>query len=110
MLQPTNERLIMTEQKSWQKLTRLQRKKYLQEQAQLQKEAWNSLTTMQKIQSLDARLGPNVGAKKQRARLKATLEKEYVEKEAKQKTKRQQKEKQKNTKSTNHQRRRRTKT
>jgi hypothetical protein len=68
---------------SYYKPSRAERKKYLQEQAVAQKAAWDELSTMQKIQSLDGRLGPNVGAKKQRARLKALLEKEHAAKEAK---------------------------
>ncbi|KKN66647.1 hypothetical protein LCGC14_0469820 [marine sediment metagenome] len=68
---------------SWYKPTREQRKKYLQEQAEAQKEAWGKLTTMQKIQTLDERLGPNAGAVKERAKLKVLLGKEYEAQEAK---------------------------
>ena len=68
----------------YQKPTRAERKKYLQEQSVIQKEAWSGLTTMQKIQSLDKRLGPNVGAIKQRTKLKVLLEKEHAVQEAKQ--------------------------
>ncbi len=81
----------MTE--SWHKPTREQRKKLLREQAEAQKAAWDQLTTMQKIEALDARLGPNVGAKKQRAKLKALLEKEHAAKEAKKKEAKAKKEK-----------------
>jgi len=81
----------MTE--SWYKPTREQRKKLLREQAEAQKAAWDQLTTMQKIEELDRRLGPNVGAKKQRARLKALLEKEHAAKEAKKKEAKAKKEK-----------------
>ncbi len=68
---------------SYYRPSRAERKKHLQEQAVAQKEAWDQLSTMEKIQALDNRLGPNVGATKQRAKLKALLEKEYAAQEAK---------------------------
>ena len=61
---------------------RSEHKENLREQAKTRTEAWDKLTTMQKIESLDRRLGPNVGAKKQRAKLKTLLEKEHAAKEA----------------------------
>lgn len=67
-------------EESWNPPTRAARKQHLREQAEGQKEAWDELSTMQQIQVLDRRLGPNVGATKQRARLKAKLEKEHAAK------------------------------
>ena len=48
-------------------------KELLRKDATERQEAWDGLTTMQKIACLDTRLGPNVGAKKQRALLKTKL-------------------------------------
>ena len=50
---------------------------FIQEAAE-RLEYWNGLNTMEKIAALDARLGANIGAKKQRLRLKTKLEAEYA--------------------------------
>ena len=72
----------------------LQQLKELQQKAgEKRMEAWNKLSTMEKIAALDERLGPNVGAKKQRARLKSQLEAEHAAKEAEKIAKKQKKEK-----------------
>ena len=66
---------------------RAQYKELLREDCVERKEAWDKLSTMDKIASLDYRLGPNVGATKQRARLKSQLETEGETKAKKQRLK-----------------------
>lgn len=56
--------------------TRLKRKQHLEQkrlEAQVRQEEYSKLTPKQKLDRLDARLGPGVGAKKERARLEALL-------------------------------------
>lgn len=50
------------------------REKLAREQAEERQAAFGALSIMDKIAILDRRLGPNVGATKQRVRLKAQLE------------------------------------
>lgn len=66
---------------------RAQYKEFLREECDERKKAWDQLSTMEKIASLDERLGPNVGATKQRARLKSQLEAEGETKAKKQRLK-----------------------
>lgn len=49
-------------------------KKMLREEAQERQERHDKLSTLEKIAKLDDLLGPNVGAKRERAKLKALLE------------------------------------
>jgi len=70
---------------SFDKPSREQRKEQMRKDIEERQEIWNKMTTMDKIKELDRRLGPNVGAKKQRARLKAQLEQEVKEKAVKKK-------------------------
>mgnify|MGYP000371491722 CR=1 FL=1 len=72
----------MKEKTSWHKPSRIERKESLQKQAISQKKVWDALTTIEKIEALDKLLGPNMGATKQRAKLKALLEKEFAIKES----------------------------
>lgn len=46
------------------------------EEAEERQKYWASLSTKEKIESLDRRFGPNVGAKKQREKLEKMLKKE----------------------------------
>ena len=52
---------------------RKERIKQKREEAQIRQEEYSKLTPKQKLDRLDARLGPGVGAKKERARLEALL-------------------------------------
>jgi hypothetical protein len=67
----------------WHRPRRDDLKRIRQEENEARKAAHDLLSTEEKIAKLDDRLGPNVGATKERARLKAILEKEYAEKERK---------------------------
>ncbi len=62
------------------------RKEILSNESEERKVEWDELSTMEKIAALDSKLGPNVGAKKQRARLKAQLEEECKPKPKKEKS------------------------
>ena len=55
------------------KPTRKQRLAQKRHEAQVRQEEYSKLTPKQKLERLDARLGPGVGAKKERARLEALL-------------------------------------
>ena len=45
----------------------------LRKAAELRNEAWRAKSPKEQLEELDKRLGPGVGAKKQRARLEAKL-------------------------------------
>ena len=62
-------------------------KQLKREEAEIKQAEYDKLTTMQKIEKLDYMLGANVGAVKQRARLKSQLEKEFEEKDLAEKIK-----------------------
>jgi len=66
---------------SWHKPSRIKKKEQRKESANVRQKEHNNLNTMQKIEKLDQKLGPNKGAKKERARLKKDLEKEEERRE-----------------------------
>jgi glucose-6-phosphate-specific signal transduction histidine kinase len=67
----------------WSRPRRYDLKRIRQEESEARKVAHDLLSTEEKISNLDDRLGPNIGATKERARLKLLLEKEYAAKESK---------------------------
>jgi len=77
----------MSETQVYYRPPRYEYKRLLREDSEARKADWDTLSTMEKIAVLDSRLGPNVGAVKQRARLKAQLEAECEAKEKKQRVK-----------------------
>jgi hypothetical protein len=73
------------ENKSFEKLSREEGKTLRREEAAERQAEHNKLTILEKIKKLDMRLGPNVGAKKERAKLKSLLEAEASAEETKKK-------------------------
>lgn len=70
-------------------------KERLRKEAKERDEANAKLSILDKIAKLDARLGKNIGAKKERTRLKKLLEEQMYKEEQKEKTKKLEKEKEK---------------
>ena len=71
----------------WQRPHRKDRLKFIREESEKRKAAWDKLSTREKLKSLDDRLGKGVGATKQRKKLLQKLKEEKqtkaLEKEAK---------------------------
>lgn len=63
---------------NWHKPNRQEYREMLRKESVKRQEQHDGLSTMEKIKKLDDRLGPNVGAKKERAKLKKQLEQEEV--------------------------------
>ena len=86
----------MSNKASWSRPYRAEYKRIKHEESEARKAEHDKLTTLQKIEKLDHQLGPNVGAIKERARLKVILEKEFKEKEQPADTKKKEKTKRSN--------------
>ena len=57
----------------WSRPPRLERKRILHRESEERKVYWDKLTVVQQLEALDKRLGTNLGAKRQRARLRSLL-------------------------------------
>ena len=68
-------------------LTKKQRKAIRQSEALERQKVWSNMTPQQKLNDLNRRLGENVGAIKQRAKLKYIIEHPQVESQKKGKSK-----------------------